>query len=45
MKGDNCMDYLKRAEELFDTTVGYRRYLHQIPEIGQDLPKTTAYLM
>ena len=39
------MDYLKRAEELFDTTVGYRRYLHQIPEIGQDLPKTTAYLM
>lgn len=39
------MDYLKRAEELLDTTVGYRRYLHQIPEIGQDLPKTTAYLM
>ncbi|MDO5545947.1 MAG: M20 family metallopeptidase [Eubacteriales bacterium] len=39
------MDYLRRAEELFDTAVTIRRDLHQIPEISLDLPKTTAYVM
>lgn len=39
------VDYLRRAEELFDTAVKIRRDLHQIPEISLDLPKTTAYVM
>lgn len=38
------MNYLTRAEELFATTVAHRRYLHQIPELNLDLPKTTAYI-
>lgn len=38
------MDYLKRAEELFDESVAHRRYLHQVPEISLDLPKTIAYI-
>lgn len=39
------MNYLIRAQELFPATVSHRRYLHQIPELGLDLPKTTAYIM
>lgn len=39
------MDYLKRAEELFETTVANRRRLHQTPEIGLELQKTTAFIM
>ena len=39
------MDYLKRAEELFEETVRRRRALHQIPEIGLDLPQTTEFIM
>lgn len=38
------MDYLKRSEELFETSVQIRRDLHQIPEVGLDLPETTAYV-
>lgn len=38
------MDYLKRAEELFDTAVKIRRDLHQMPELSLHLPKTTAYV-
>lgn len=34
----------RRAEELWPTIVQDRRYLHQIPEIGMDLPQTCAYL-
>lgn len=39
------MDYLKRANELYEETVENRRYLHQNPEIGMDLPKTSAFIM
>ena len=39
------MDYLKRANELYEETVANRRYLHQNPEIGMDLPKTSAFIM
>lgn len=38
------MDYWKRAHEIFDETVAHRRALHQMPEIGLELPKTMAYL-
>lgn len=38
------MNYLTRTKELFDTTVAFRRHLHQIPELNLDLPKTTAYI-
>ena len=34
----------KRAEELFEQIREDRRYLHQIPEIGTDVPKTTSYI-
>lgn len=39
------MDYLKRSEELFDETVENRRHLHQTPELGLELPETTAFIM
>jgi len=32
------------AKKLQNDIVGWRRYLHQIPEIGLDLPKTSAYV-
>ena len=38
------MDYLKRAEELKEEIVRDRRYLHQHPELGCDLPVTSAYV-
>ncbi|PGY06340.1 M20 family metallopeptidase [Bacillus sp. AFS031507] len=38
-------DYiLSRAEEIKEELIKYRRYLHQNPEIGFDLPKTVAYV-
>jgi len=38
-------DYiLARAEEIKEELIKYRRYLHQNPEIGFDLPKTVAYV-
>lgn len=33
-----------RIEELAETVTNIRRELHQIPEIGFDLPKTSAYV-
>lgn len=39
------MDYLKRSEELFEETVENRRHLHQMPELGLELPETTAFIM
>lgn len=39
------MDYLKRSEELFEETVENRRHLHQTPELGLELPETTAFIM
>ena len=38
------MDYLKRANELYEETVANRRYLHQHPEISTELPKTSAFI-
>ena len=32
------------AKKLQNDIVGWRRYLHQIPEIGLNLPKTSAYV-
>ena len=34
----------KEAQELNDQLIGYRRELHQIPEIGINLPQTTKYV-
>ena len=34
----------KRAQELQEQMVKDRRTLHQIPEIGMDLPRTSAYI-
>ena len=34
----------KRAHTLKDQIIRDRRYLHQIPEIGTDLPETSAYI-
>ena len=39
------MDYLKRSEELFEETVENRRHLHQMRELGLELPETTAFIM
>ena len=39
------MDYLKRSDELFEETVENRRHLHQTPELGLELPETTAFIM
>lgn len=32
------------AAAIEDEVIGYRRYLHQIPEISYDLPKTAAFV-
>lgn len=32
----------EEAKQMQDTLVAHRRYLHQIPELSMDLPKTTA---
>lgn len=37
-------DILQEAKALEDELIAHRRYLHQIPEIGFDLPQTTAYV-
>ena len=37
--------FLKRAMELKETILKDRRYLHQHPEVGHDLPDTTKYVM
>lgn len=45
-KGGTTMNhFLKRAEELKDTMLNDRHYLHQHPEVGNDLPETTKYVM
>ena len=36
---------MKRSEELFEETVENRRHLHQTPELGLELPETTAFIM
>lgn len=39
------MSYLQRAQELYDQMVSDRRYLHQHPEVGMELPETTEYVI
>ena len=39
------MGYLQRAQELYEQMVRDRRFLHQHPEVGMDLPETTGYVM
>jgi len=38
------MDYLQRAMQLKEETVENRRYLHQHPELGFDLPMTCRFV-
>lgn len=38
------MDIIKESYEIKETIIKHRRALHQIPEIGMDLPKTTSYV-
>ena len=37
--------FMKRAEELKDSLLNDRHFLHMHPEIGNDLPETTKYVM
>lgn len=39
------MDFLQRAKELEEELVNQRRFLHQHPEIGMELPVATQYVM
>lgn len=39
------MDYLERAKSIYEKMVEDRRYLHRHPEVGMELPETTAYVM
>ena len=39
------MDFYKRALELREETVAHRRWLHNHPEVGLDMPKAQAYVM
>lgn len=39
------MDYLKRAMEIKEEIIANRRYLHQIPELGMELPKTSGFVV
>ena len=36
--------YYNEAMEMKETLANWRHYLHQIPEIGTELPKTVAYV-
>lgn len=38
------MDYLARAVQLSAQTAAVRRKLHQMPEVGRNLPETTAFI-
>lgn len=38
------MDFVKRAAELKEETIEYRRYLHTNAEVGLDLPKAVAFV-
>lgn len=45
-KGERKISHeiLVKANEMRNELVGYRRYLHQNPEIGFELPNTVAYV-
>ncbi len=38
------MDFLKMANSLKEDMIKWRRHLHQIPELGNNLPKTVEYV-
>lgn len=38
------MDIKKLAKDILPDVINWRRYLHQIPEIGKDLPMTSEYV-
>lgn len=38
-------DYLKQAKAINEEVIGFRRHLHQNPEIGHELPTTTQYVV
>ena len=38
------MDLIKDIKTLEEKVINWRRDLHKIPELGNDLPLTTAYL-
>ena len=44
MKGAVSMNYLEQAKAFESELQVWRRYLHQHPEIGLDLPITTHYI-
>ena len=44
MEHISAQEIRRRAEEIRPQIIADRRYLHQIPEIGTDLPKTSAYI-
>lgn len=39
------INFLNETNEIKEELVSFRRHLHQIPEIGMDLPETTKYVM
>ena len=42
--GVTAAEIRRRAEELREQITADRRYLHQIPEIGMELPKTADHI-
>lgn len=38
------MDIINKAKEVEESIIEWRRSLHQIPEVGLDLPKTSQYV-
>ena len=39
-----AIDFYKEAQEMRDQLVEWRRTFHQMPELGLELPKTSAYV-
>lgn len=38
-------DFMEKAKLIKEDIVGYRRDIHENPEVGAELPKTKAYVM
>lgn len=38
------VDFLKEAEEIEQEVIGWRRHVHQYPELLMDLPETAAFV-
>ena len=37
--------YIEQAQSIKEDIISYRRTIHNNPEVGSKLPKTTAYVM